>query len=158
MIESRTPSVTDSMSDAITLNAYYSATVEAFIASSSEEILGSITANSAFSVDTSQRDAWVIQTEVLKTSLPGISGQLLLEFSVPRIGSRIDAVLLSGPIIFVIEFKVGEVTFKRDDLNQVWDYALDLKNFHKGSHSAAIVPILLATNAPASSAELSAPP
>lgn len=157
MIEYRTPSVTDSMSDAITLNAYYSATVEAFIASSSEEILGSITANSAFSVDTSQRDAWVIQTEVLKTALPGISGQLLLEFSVPRIGSRIDAVLLSGPIIFVIEFKVGEITFKRDDLNQVWDYALDLKNFHKGSHSAAIVPILLATNAPTSSAELSAP-
>ena len=80
---------------------------------------------------------------------------VLLEFNVPRIGSRIDAVLLSGPVVFVLEFKVGEKHFKRDALNQVWDYALDLKNFHKASHDASIVPILIATEAKTSAAELS---
>ena len=70
-----------------------------------------------------------------------------LEFVVPRIGSRLDVALISGPVIFAIEFKVGESAYRRADINQVWDYALDLKNFHKGSHEATIVPILVATEA-----------
>src|SRR5437868_9829835 len=62
-------------------------------------------------------------------------------------GRRIDAVLLLGPIVVVIEFKVGGATFDRAAIEQVWDYALDLKNFHQASHNAAIVPILVATEA-----------
>ena len=61
-------------------------------------------------------------------------------------GRRIDAVLLIGPIVFVIEFKVGETEFEREAVDQVWDYALDLKNFHKASHEIPIVPILIATS------------
>lgn len=60
-------------------------------------------------------------------------------------GRRIDAVLLIGPVVFVIEFKVGESAFERAAVDQVWDYALDLKNFHEASHSVSIVPILIAT-------------
>jgi hypothetical protein len=129
-------------------NAYYVADVAKFIATTLDAILGNITANSDFAVDTAQRDAWVAQIEVLKPALDGVEGKIFLEFNVPRIGSRIDAVLISGPAIFVIEFKVGEKDFRRDDLNQAWDYALDLKNFHKGSHHAPIIPILVATHAP----------
>ena len=70
-----------------------------------------------------------------------------MEFSIPRMGRRIDAVLLIGPIVFVVEFKVGEVDFDRAAIDQVWDYALDLKNFHEASHAAPIVPILIATGA-----------
>ena len=98
-----------------------------------------------------------MQIEVLKPALVGVEGTIFLEFNVPRIGSRIDAVLISGPAIFAIEFKVGETDFKRDDLNQVWDYALDLKNFHKASHHAPIIPILVATHAPQSETVLPAP-
>ena len=65
-------------------------------------------------------------------------------------GRRIDAVLLIGPVVFVIEFKVGESVFERAALDQVWDYALDLKNFHEASHSVSIVPVLIATGATAS--------
>ncbi len=72
---------------------------------------------------------------------------MFLEFSIPRMGRRVDAVLLIGPVVFVIEFKVGERVFDRAGVDQVWDYALDLKNFHKASHSASIVPILVATEA-----------
>ena len=80
-----------------------------------------------------------------KISLVGLTGALFLEFNIPRMGRRIDAVLLVGPVVFVIEFKVGESTFDRAAVDQVWDYALDLKNFHEASHSVSIVPILIAT-------------
>ena len=70
---------------------------------------------------------------------------MFLEFNIPRMGRRIDAVLLIGPVVFVIEFKVGESTFDRAAVDQAWDYALDLKNFHEASHSVSIVPILIAT-------------
>ena len=62
-------------------------------------------------------------------------------------GRRIDVVLLVGPVVFAIEFKVGETTFDRSAVDQVWDYSLDLKNFHEGSHNVSIVPILIATEA-----------
>ncbi len=119
--------------------------------------MGALTTNSEYAVEPSQRDAWLTQIEVLRAATSEFSGTLFLEFNVPRIGSRIDAVLISGAVIFVIEFKVGEEGFKRDHLNQVWDYALDLKNFHQASHRAAIIPILVATNAHYSDAVLVAP-
>jgi hypothetical protein len=138
-------------------NAYYSADVLAFIVSEAEGILGSLTASSAFAVDVTQRDAWLHQIDVLKSALEGLKGRIFFEFVVPRIGSRIDAVLISGPVIFVIEFKVGEKNIKREDLNQAWDYALDLKNFHKASHRSPIVPILVATHAAQSDIDSGAP-
>ncbi|MCE9639046.1 MAG: DUF2075 domain-containing protein [Betaproteobacteria bacterium] len=131
----------------VTSNAYYSADVSAFVATASETILGAISTNTDFAMEVTQRDAWRDQIEILKPALKGVKGHIFLEFVVPRIGSRIDAVLIIGPIIFVIEFKVGETEIKRQDINQVWDYALDLKNFHLESHEAPIVPILVATHA-----------
>jgi hypothetical protein len=91
------------------------------------------------------------------TNLVGIQGTIFLEFIVPRIGTRLDAVLISGPAIIPIEFKVGEDDFVRDHLNQIWDYGLDLKNFHRASHSAPIFPILVATEAPNSDMHFSQP-
>lgn len=141
----------------MTLNAYYSAEISAFIAAENESILGTLTTNSAFSVETAQRNAWLEQIDVLKIALQDLSGWVLLEFIVPRIGSRIDVVLLMGQLVFVVEFKVGEKHIKRADLNQVWDYALDLKNFHKGSHHSSIIPILVATNCAQSDSDLGVP-
>ena len=71
----------------------------------------------------------------------GLDGTLFLEFVVPRIGSRLDVVLISGPVIFAIEFKVGESDYRQADVNQVWDYALDLKNFHETSRDLFIAEI-----------------
>jgi hypothetical protein len=73
-----------------------------------------------------------------------------MEFGIPRMGRRIDTVLLIGPIVFVVEFKVGDAIFDRAAVDQVWDYALDLKNFHEASHTPPILPILIATGADAS--------
>ena len=126
---------------------YYAAEIAQFASSSIAAILGNLAANTDFDIELAQRNAWSEQIPILKTALSGIEGSIFLEFVVPRIGSRIDAVLVSGPVLFVIEFKVGAEAFSRDDLNQVWDYALDLKNFHRESDAAAIVPILVATHA-----------
>jgi hypothetical protein len=129
------------------LNAYYAADVGTFLVADSLAVLGEVAANSSFAIDPNQRDAWVAQIQILQTQLAGIQGTIFLEFNVPRIGTRLDAVLLSGPAICPIEFKVGEPEFLRDHLNQVWDYGLDLKNFHRASHGAPIYPILVATGA-----------
>jgi hypothetical protein len=129
------------------VRAYYVASVEVFLEATPENVLGTLTANSDMAVEPLQRNAWLAQIGVLKTALSGLTGTLFLEFNIPRMGRRIDAVLISGAAIVVIEFKIGEGDFHRDDIDQVWDYALDLKNFHQASHNAPILPILVATAA-----------
>lgn len=109
--------------------------------------------NGNFSLEITQRNAWEAEIDILKDQLAEFEGHIFLEFEVPRIGSRIDAVLTLGPLLFILEFKVGESLINRTDLNQAWDYALDLKNFHEGSHQLSIVPILIATNAATTPAE-----
>lgn len=128
--------------------AFYSASIEAFLREPATSILGEITLNSGFSIELTQRDAWVSQIQILQSELEPYSqrGWIFLEFVVPRLGKRIDVLVLIDHVIFVIEFKVGENEFNRYSVDQVWDYALDLKNFHEPSHGCAIAPILVATN------------
>jgi len=101
--------------------------------------------NGEFDLLSTQRDAWLFQIKFLQSQLTNLTGSLFLEFSIPRMGRRIDAVLLVSGVIFVIEFKVGAHEFERAAVDQAWDYALDLKNFHEASHSASIIPVLIAT-------------
>ncbi len=126
-------------------NAYYAADIVTFVGASPDEVLGEITRKSDYRIEPDQRDAWLHQIEVLQGALAGINGAVFLEFNVPRLGSRLDAAVIFGPVIFPVEFKVGEADFKRDHINQVWDCALDLKNFHRASHRAPIMPILVCT-------------
>lgn len=130
-------------------SAYFAGPVAEFLTLSAGEVLGRLSAENPFALEPSQRDAWLAQVPLLQAALTevGETGHLFLEFDVPRLGSRIDAVLVSGPAIFPIEFKVGATKFLSVDVNQAWDYGLDLKNFHQGSHEADIFPILVATEA-----------
>lgn len=73
-------------------------------------------------------------------------------------GKRIDVILLIGPVIFVLEFKIGEKEFTSYAQDQVWDYALDLKNFHESSHEHFIAPVLIATKAKSAIPFVSATP
>ena len=135
---------------AVSSRAWYGASIAEFLQTQPDTILGQLVRNSAFSLLPTQKDAWLTQIDLLQDRLVGLSGSLFLEFNIPRMGRRIDAVLLIGPVVFVIEFKVGESEFERAAMDQVWDYALDLKNFHQASHSVSIIPILVATGATAS--------
>jgi len=112
--------------------------------------------NADFEIGLLQRDAWIAQLDVLKDALQAVdpAAQLFFEFSVPRVGKRIDVVLILRDLIFILEFKVGADKFPAYAVEQVWDYALDLKNFHSESHDKTIIPVLIATNAPSSATHL----
>jgi hypothetical protein len=127
--------------------AWYGATIAEFLRSPPDSVFAQLVANGEFALLTTQKDAWLAQIDFLQVHLAGLSGSLFLEFNIPRMGRRIDAVLLVGPVVFVVEFKVGETVFDRAAMDQVWDYPLELKNFHASSHDVALVPILLATGA-----------
>ena len=127
--------------------AWYGATVDGFLQTPTEEVVKSLIVNSDFPVLATQRAAWIGSLDVLNQSLVGLEGSLFLEFNIPRMGRRIDAVVIVGPVCLVVEFKVGEADFNRQDIEQAWDYALDLKNFHGASHAVSIVPVLVATEA-----------
>lgn len=126
--------------------AWYAAPFAGFIAHSEDEIIGQLTNNSNRPVDLEQRDAWRAQIDYLKQWVRGRSGTVLLEFNIPRMGLRADAVLLIAGCVVVVEFKIGETSAARHALTQVWQYALDTKNFHETSHALPIVPLLIPTN------------
>lgn len=126
---------------------YYSSSISVFLQTSSDEILGILTKNNDFDLSQEQRESWIEEIRILKGALSKQQGSIFFEYSIPRMGKRIDVLLLIGPVIFVLEFKVGGKEFKSQDYDQVWDYALDLKNFHETSHNHYIVPILIATEA-----------
>ena len=128
--------------------AYYQADLATFFNTAENEILGELAAKHHFDLENEQRHAWQQQIRILKVSLSTLAaGQVYFEFSIPRMGKRADVVLLVDGVLFVLEFKVGAATIDRSAIEQVHDYALDLKNFHKGSHHIPIVPIVLSTNA-----------
>ena len=131
----------------VSSRAWYGASITDFLKAQPDTIVGQLVRNGNFALLPTQKDAWLAQIRFLQDRLVGLTGALFLEFNIPRMGRRIDAVLLVGPVVFVIEFKVGESTFDRAAVDQVWDYALDLKNFHEASHGVSILPILIVTEA-----------
>lgn len=132
------------------LNYYYSDTIPDFIAKSRETIVGEISLNGKLGHISTELFAWQSQISILKEVLQNVNqaGRLFFEFSIPRMGKRVDCLLIIRNVVFVIEFKVGEKEYVNQNIEQVWDYALDLKNFHKPSHNLLLVPVLVATEAP----------
>jgi hypothetical protein len=130
------------------MRAYYSASKVQFDQDTDAHILGELARWHSFALEQAQKGVWLAQIAVLRVALRDIPEfTLYLEFAIPRMGKRADAVVLIVDCVFVIEFKVGSENFDRHALEQVEDYALDLKNFHHGSHHLSIVPILVATRA-----------
>src|SRR5438132_9407521 len=139
--------VKDLLPRAAVRRSYYSATLAEFCATDRVEILGQMARQNRFDLTLAQGDAWLEQAEILQRVLALHAGALYLEFSIARMGRRIDALAIIGPVIFVLEFKIGEDAFSAQDVDQVIDYALDLRNFHEGSHNANIAPVLICTSA-----------
>lgn len=126
---------------------YYSNSIIKFIKEYSESILGKLSKNSEFSIEQDQINSWYQQIEILKEVLKDFEGGIFFEFSIPRMGKRIDVVLIIKHVIFVLEFKVGEKNYSSAAIDQVWDYSLDLKNFHETSQGHLIAPLLIPTEA-----------
>ncbi len=126
---------------------YYSNSIPLFLESQPDFILGELAHQNEFDLGQAQRDAWLIEIKILQKVLRKYKGKIYFEYSVPRMGKRIDVLIIIGAAIFIIEFKVGEKSFHSSALDQVCDYSLDLKNFHETSHSCFIAPVLIATEA-----------
>ncbi len=137
---------------------YYSDSLDNFRRTSSNEIIGIIASNNEFSTEPTQMDSWSEEIEILKETLKLFSGTIYFEYSIPRMGKRIDTVVIIGSVIFVLEFKMGEKEYLTSAIDQVFDYALDLKNFHEPSHNQFIAPILIASKAKLSAAIIEVTP
>lgn len=134
---------------------YYSDKIEDFLCTAPSQILGILVKNNDFPLEQTQRDAWLKEISLLQIVLKGLQGKVYFEYSIPRMGKRVDVLIIIGPIIFILEFKIGEKEFSTNAIDQVWDYALDLKNFHETSHDKWIVPVLIASEAKLTHAILS---
>ena len=128
--------------------AYYAEYVSAFLATDPEKIYAQLGLRHGHDQELEQRSAWIEQITLLRKSIANIpQAWIAFEFSIPRMGKRADAILLCGGIVFVLEFKIGAEEFAAAAIEQVTDYALDLKNFHAASHSRIVVPVLISTDA-----------
>lgn len=122
-----------------------------------DSVFGALCDNYHGDALTTTRESWKSEIGIMRdvvSKLNDRDGQIIFEYDIPRLGKRIDLVLLYRGIVFCIEFKVGESRILEGDIDQVLDYALDLKNFHKFSQEKVIVPILVATNFPNSSTDI----
>ena len=129
---------------------YYHNSSEGFLAEPQYEILGKLTQNHGFDLNDLQRNAWLAQIHVLKNQLHNIPvNQVFFEFAIPRMGRRVDNIVLLPNAILVLEFKVGATHYTQQAKNQTIDYCLDLLNFHAESHGKKVIPVLVCTQAPA---------
>lgn len=126
----------------------YSSDINTFLHQNNDAIFGILNDNVHGDILTTSREAWRGEITILKNNLSkyeNSNGKIIFEYDIPRLGKKIDVVLLLNGIVFCLEFKVGESKILEMDIDQVLDYALDLKNFHKFSEDRIIVPILIAT-------------
>lgn len=127
---------------------FYKSSISEFISSTTDFIFGQISRADEMDTMSTQKFAWIEEIEIMQRVLRPWQfekAEIIFEYSIPRLGKRIDVVVLLQERVFVIEFKAGETEFLHQDVDQVMDYALDLKNFHQGSIDRLIVPILVAT-------------
>lgn len=127
---------------------FYYSDFKSFLHESVEEIFGKLSMNDEHDTAATQKAAWEEEISIMKEVLEvyrNEQGWILFEYTIPRIGKRIDVVLLLRERVFAIEFKSGKEEILHTDVDQVLDYALDLKNFHQGSVERMIVPILVPT-------------
>lgn len=128
--------------------SYYSNDIQSFLNQDNYSIFGEITTNDQFSAEDLQKNTWNRKIEILKRELSQLlDGHIIFEYTIPRIGNRVDNIVIYKGIIFLLEFKVGEKRYPSYAIEQVTDYAFDLSCFHKESHNRLLVPILISTKA-----------
>ena len=130
---------------------YYSDTITAFLAKNTDEIVGVLAQASVHDINPESTNAWADEIDIMRTTLVPYSGRgsVFFEYNIPRMGKRVDVIALIDNVVFVIEFKTENTNrFSIEAKRQVWDYALDLKNFQEGSLNRIVIPILVASSAP----------
>lgn len=127
--------------------SYYQNTIAEFLVTEELQIFAELTKNNEYELGEFQKNAWLYQIKFLKQNLIGLEGKIYFEYIIPRIGKRVDNILIIDDLILVIEFKIGDKQYHSQTQDQTIDYCLDLLNFHSSSHNKCILPILVSTEA-----------
>lgn len=124
---------------------YYCDSISDFLARSANEIAGSLATSYTSDINKETSNSWLQEIETLQSSLQPYAnrGSIYFEYNIPRMGRRADVIVLIDGVVFVLEYKTAESQFSREAVLQVWDYALDLKNFQEGSLDRTLIPILV---------------
>jgi hypothetical protein len=127
---------------------YYSDSIGDFLNKSANEIIGELTLASSHDINDETSMSWVSEIATLREALADYSGRgsVYFEYNIPRMGRRADVIAVIENIVFILEFKTAERKFSRAAEIQVWDYALDLKNFQEGSRNRILIPIQVVPN------------
>lgn len=125
---------------------YYSDTISNFLQKKDIAVVGELTLAYSHDINEETKKSWLDELRVMRSFLEKYKnrGSVYFEYSIPRMGRRADVILLIDDIVFVLEFKTVKSKFTHDAVTQVWDYALDLKNFQEGSRNRFMIPILVA--------------
>lgn len=128
------------------LRYYYSDAITDFLQKTSNEIIGELALAHNHDINNATKSSWEEEIEILKEVLEPYKdeGSVYFEYTIPRMGRRTDVIVLLNGIVLVIEFKTLDQKFTKSAESQVWDYAIDLKNFHEGSKDRILIPILVA--------------
>jgi len=135
--------------------SYYNNSINSFLEEDIDSIFGKLSKKHSHALEPLQKEAWKKQIEILKRITQSLdSGNIYFEFSIPRMGKRVDNIIIVKDLILLLEFKIGSSGYPKHDQNQTIDYCLDLVNFHEGSHDKKVIPILIATNAKNKSSDI----
>lgn len=124
---------------------FYGASISDFVHSLSSEVYGQISMQSPYSDNPETKASWLSEIEVLQDALKSYDGRgsIFMEYNIPRMGRRADVIILIDGLVFVLEFKTAGSSFSHQALTQVWDYAIDLKNFQLKTLERTLLPIVV---------------
>ena len=136
----------------LAMPAYYRGPLLEFVQLSPSAVVGQLAlanAQARFPLSPESIEAWRAQLPpmleaaryLIANASSACSWEMLLEYPIPRVGKRIDAVLLADNVIIVIETKTGNAPNSAS--RQVEDYALNLACFHQSSKNGTIVPLVV---------------
>lgn len=125
---------------------YYSDTITDFLQKEDMVVIGKLALAYSHDINDETKMSWLEELRVMRSVLKNYKnrGSVYFEYNIPRMGRRADVIVLIDDVVFVIEFKTRKSKFTHEAVTQVWDYALDLKNFQEGSRSRIMIPVLVA--------------
>lgn len=125
---------------------YYSDTITDFLQKEDMVVIGKLALAYSHDINDETKMSWLEELRVMRSVLKNYKnrGSVYFEYNIPRMGRRADVIILIDDVVFVIEFKTRKSKFTHEAVTQVWDYALDLKNFQEGSRNRIMIPVLVA--------------
>ena len=90
------------------MNYYYRNSIQNFLNSSIDEAIGVMTRSNEFDATFLQNKSWELQIPILKRALKEFNGEVFFEFSIPRMGKRVDTLVIILHFMFLPTQKTSQ--------------------------------------------------